>query len=193
MIHNFRLLGNDLRQHSLLQLLVMLFAHCLFLCVWLAAAPQGLNACGTESQPPELALVNGVIYTGDAAHLRVEAMAIHGEKIVAVGTTRQIRALAGPKTRVIDLHGAFAMPGFNDAHIHLASGGQAKLGVDFAGATGLAELQQRSRARLAEPKPAQWIAGRGLARTPRAGQRVPARHAAAARSRDLPRLFRYDG
>src|SRR3989449_9760655 len=89
MIVNFRLLGNDLRQHSPLRLLVMRFAHCLFLCGWLAAAPQGLNACGTESQPPELALVNGVIYTGDAAHLRVEAMAIHREKIVAVGTTRR--------------------------------------------------------------------------------------------------------
>src|SRR5438128_6550547 len=107
MIHNFRLLGNDLRQHSPLRLLVMRFAHCLFLCGWLPAAPQGLNACGTESQPPELARVNAVIYTGDAVHLRAEAMAIHGEKIVAVGTTREIRARAGPNARVIDLAGAF--------------------------------------------------------------------------------------
>ena len=194
MIHNFRLLGNDLRQHSPLQLLVMRFAHCLFLCGWLAAAPQGLNACGTESQPPELALVNGVIYTGDAAHLRVEAMAIHREKIVAVGTTRQIRALAGPKTRVIDLHGAFAMPGFNDAHIHLASGGQAKLGVDFEGAKSLAEFQQRLRARLAEHKPGEWITGRGWDHTLWPEQRFPTRQDLDAVSKDHPMIFgRVDG
>src|SRR3989441_3751983 len=172
----------------------MRFAHCLFLCGWLAAAPQGLNACGTESQPPELALVNGVIYTGDAAHLRVEAMAIHGEKIVAVGTTRQIRALAGPKTRVIDLHGAFAMPGFNDAHIHLASGGQAKLGVDFEGAKSLAEFQQRLRARLAEHKPGEWITGRGWDHTLWPEQRFPTRQDLDAVSKDHPMIFgRVDG
>ena len=194
MIHNFRLLGNDLPQHSPLRSLVMRFAHCLFLCGWLAAAPQGLNACGTESQPPELALVNGVIYTGDAAHLRVEAMAIHREKIVAVGTTRQIRALAGPKTRVIDLHGAFAMPGFNDAHIHLASGGQAKLGVDFEGAKSLAEFQQRLRARLAEHKPGEWITGRGWDHTLWPEQRFPTRQDLDAVSKDHPMIFgRVDG
>ncbi len=52
-------------------------------------------------------------------------MAIRGERVVAVGSTSEMRALAGMGTRVVDLHRRFAMPGFNDAHIHLESGGEA--------------------------------------------------------------------
>jgi predicted amidohydrolase YtcJ len=124
------------------------------------------------AEPADLVLTNGVIYTGDAARPRVEAVAIKGERIVAIGTSKEMQAWvypeladgqrrAGSSTRVIDLQGRFAMPGFNDAHIHLASGGQAKLAVEFGGSKSLSELQQRIRARLGEYKPGEWITGRG--------------------------------
>jgi len=71
----------------------------------------------------DLVVVNGRIYTVDAAQPWVEAVAIRGSRIVAVGTTTEIGQLAGPQTRTIDLRGAFASPGFNDAHVHIDSTG----------------------------------------------------------------------
>jgi predicted amidohydrolase YtcJ len=146
------------------------------------------------SEPPHLVLVNGVIYTGDPARPRAEAIAIQGERIVAVGSNREIRALAGAKARVVDLHGRFAMPGFNDAHIHLANGGQARLQIDFEGVKSLAEFQQHIRARLNEYKPGEWITGRGWDHTLWPEQRFPTRRDLDAVSAVHPMIFwRVDG
>jgi len=62
--------------------------------------------------------VNGKVWTGDDAHPSAEAFAVTGDKIEAVGTSAQIRALAHADTRVVDLHGHFVMPGFQDSHLH---------------------------------------------------------------------------
>jgi predicted amidohydrolase YtcJ len=67
---------------------------------------------------PDLILFNGKIFTSVAAHPYVEALAIRGERIVAIGDTKTIVAMAGPKTSQIDLHGGTAIPGINDAHHH---------------------------------------------------------------------------
>src|ERR1700722_4869656 len=63
----------------------------------------------------------------------------------------------GPNTRVIDLHGQFVMPGFNDAHVHLAAAAYVQLHVNAEGAKSLAEFQQLIRDRLPEYQPGQWI------------------------------------
>ncbi len=157
-----------------------------------AQTPQAKSPAASET--PTLALVNGVIYTGDASRPRVEAVAIAGEKIIAVGTAAEIRKLAGAKTRAVDLHGAFAMPGFNDAHIHLANGGAAKLNIDFQDTRSLEEFQQRIRARLKEYKPGEWITGRGWDHTLWPEQRFPTRKDLDAVSREYAMLFgRVDG
>lgn len=67
---------------------------------------------------PDLILINGKVFTADPAHHFAEALAIRGERITAVGTTERISALAGPKTRRIELGGRVVVPGFNDAHFH---------------------------------------------------------------------------
>jgi len=71
-----------------------------------------------RAQAPDLILVNGRMFTGVANRPFVEALAITGERIGAMGTSAAIRRLAGPSTRVIDLGGRMAAPGFNDAHTH---------------------------------------------------------------------------
>jgi predicted amidohydrolase YtcJ len=68
---------------------------------------------------PDLVLLNGKIFTSDAAHPYVQALAIHGERITATGESAKIKALAGPYTKQIDLDGRTVIPGINDAHIHL--------------------------------------------------------------------------
>ena len=154
-----------------------------------AAFPPPLPA-----EPAELVLVNGSIYTGDAARPRVEAVAISFERILAAGSNKEIRAYEGPKTRVVDLHGGFAMPGFNDAHTHLASAGEGKLTIDLEGATSLEEFQQRIRARLADYKPGEWITGRGWDHTLWPEKRFPTRQNLDAISTSHPMYFgRIDG
>ena len=71
---------------------------------------------------PDTILIRGKIFTGIESRPYVEALAIRGERVVATGDTRTIAATAGPKTNVIDLHGAIAIPGINDAHHHFQLG-----------------------------------------------------------------------
>lgn len=81
--------------------------------------------------PADLILLNGRIYTVDGARPWAEALAIRGSRIVAVGTSADARAYTGPSTRTIDLKGAFAAPGFNDAHVHIDSTGSLLVGVNL--------------------------------------------------------------
>ncbi len=72
-----------------------------------------------QQQPPDLILLNGQIFTSNAAHPYVQALAISGERILTTGDSSKIKALAGPHTRQIDLAGRTVIPGINDAHDHI--------------------------------------------------------------------------
>lgn len=152
------------------------------------------NANPQQNAPADLILTNGDVYTVDSVHPRAQAIAIRGEKIVAVGSSGEMRAWTGPHTHVINLHGQFAVPGFNDAHTHLASAGMAKLTVNFEGTRSLAEFQQRIRAALKNYKPGEWITGSGWDHTLWPEKRFPTRWDLDAVSKDHPMIFsRVDG
>lgn len=72
------------------------------------------------SQAPDIVLLNGRVFTGVSNQPLKDAVAIHGSRIQAIGTTAEIAALAGPRTRRIDLSGHLLVAGFNDAHIHFS-------------------------------------------------------------------------
>lgn len=75
----------------------------------------------TGEQPsPDLILVNGKIFTSNSTHPYVEALAIRGERISSVGTSREISSLSGAQTKRMDLGGRVVIPGINDAHYHCA-------------------------------------------------------------------------
>lgn len=88
--------------------------------VWLLQ-PAGTRP-GSGRSAPDLLLVDGKVFTADTTRPWAEAVAIRGERIVAVGTTAQIRRLAGQATRVIDVGGRVIVPGFDDAHDHVRAG-----------------------------------------------------------------------
>ena len=167
--------------------------------------PHSLLAANNPQKAPEmkssqgqehagLVLKNGVIYTGEANRPRVEAVATRGEWIVAAGSNKEVRSWIGPQTRVVDLKGRFAMPGFNDAHVHLVSAGLARLQVDFLAAQSLAEFQQRIRDRLKDYKPGEWMTGRGWDHTLWPVKRFPTRQDLDAVADDRPMVFgRVDG
>src|SRR5258708_3943485 len=67
---------------------------------------------------PDLIIHHARVFTADPAHRSAEAVAIRGNRIVAVGTNTEVRALAGDGTKQIDAGGRVLIPGFNDAHTH---------------------------------------------------------------------------
>ena len=73
--------------------------------------------------PPDSLFTNGRVYTVDEEHRWVEAIAVTGNTITAVGTDATLAELAGPLTRVVDLGGRMVMPGIHDAHTHLLYAG----------------------------------------------------------------------
>jgi hypothetical protein len=92
------------------------------------------------AQAPDTVILNGSLITFDPARPRAQALAISGGTIAAVGSTAEIRELAGPGTRVVDAGGATVLPGFIDSHVHLF-GGSVELGyLDLYGIQGEEQL-----------------------------------------------------
>lgn len=105
----------------------------------------------------DLVAVHGRIWTENPAQPEAEALAVVGHRIFAVGTDAEIRKLAGPKTRVIDLDGRRVVPGFNDAHIHLFWGGQGLASVQLTDARSREEFTARIAAYAKTLAPGEWI------------------------------------
>lgn len=123
-----------------------------------------------------------------------EALAVKNGKVVAVGDTKTILRWKGRGTSVIDLKHHFVLPGFNDAHLHLASGGFLKLNVDLSGTKSLAEMQQRIAERVKATEPGGWIRGRGWDHLSWASQKLPTREDLDAVTSGHPAIFtRVDG
>ena len=125
---------------------------------------------------------------------RQQALAVFDGKIVAAGSNEEVEKLKGPHSQVIDLHGHFVMPGFNDAHTHLASAGFEKLNVNLVGARSLDEMQQRIAARAKTAAPGEWVVGEGWDHTLWSSQKLPTRQDIDLVTGDHPAIFsRVDG
>jgi predicted amidohydrolase YtcJ len=86
-----------------------------------------------------------------------EAVAISGDRIVAVGSSAELRGMAGPQTRVIDLRGRFVVPGFNDAHVHIDSTGALLTGANLLDVHDRARFVERIQAAAAALPKGSWI------------------------------------
>jgi predicted amidohydrolase YtcJ len=110
------------------------------------------------AQTPDTVLVNGKVVTVDAASSIRDALAIANGRILAVGTTADIRRLAGPATRVIDLRGRTVIPGLIDSHLHAIRAAQTfATEVNWTGVRSLAEAVGRIRAAAAAMPPGSWL------------------------------------
>jgi predicted amidohydrolase YtcJ len=125
-----------------------------------------------QSVPPgpkaDIIYTHGNIYSGvvDAsaslgAGKRAEILAVRGDRILAAGMRDDIPKLKGPDTKMVDLGGHFVMPGFNDAHMHLASAGLEKMNVNMVGAKTLDEFRERLRAKCDAAPLGEWVVGAG--------------------------------
>ena len=113
--------------------------------LFLAVAVSLLLAAGTISGQgtATLILTNGRIWTEDPQQPEAQAVAIVDSRIVAAGDTAAILKLASPNTRVIDLRGRRAVPGFNDAHVHFYTGGDGLSSVQLRDAASPEEMRRR--------------------------------------------------
>jgi predicted amidohydrolase YtcJ len=105
----------------------------------------------------DLVLLNGKIWTGNTKQPEAEAIASLGNRIIAVGTTAQLRKLIGANTKVIDLKGKRVVPGFNDAHVHFFDGGAGLASVQLRDAKSPAEFRHRIGAFAQKLPKGRWI------------------------------------
>lgn len=112
-------------------------------------------------QPADLILTNARIYTVEKTHPWAEALAVRGDRIVAIGTVKQMKAYRGPSTRIMDAQQHLVLPGFIDSHIHFMDGSLSLMRVNVEDTKDLAGIQKMVK-EFADAHPdAPWVLGRG--------------------------------
>lgn len=163
----------------------------------LASSPL-LAPLSAQSPPPDAIYYHGRILTGvDLDHGQltfVSAVAMRDGVVTATGTDAELLKSKGPKTQTIDLAGAFAMPGINDAHTHIGEAGRIQLSVNLIGSTSLDDMLARiSQAAKAAPA-GHWLQGGGWDHTLWPAKTLPTRQQLDAVTAGHPAIFsRVDG
>lgn len=119
------------------------------------------GAAAAPAQVAELVLRGGKIVTVDDDIQQAEAIAVAGDTILAVGGDDHIGAFIGPETRVIDLEGQLAIPGFIESHAHFASMGEAGSRLNLTETSSWEEIVAMVARAVGEAESGAWIAGRG--------------------------------
>lgn len=120
------------------------------------------NCASNPAQPKAtILLLNGNFFTADSLHPQVQAVAIAGDRILAVGTDAEIRLLAGENTQIIDLQGAFAMPGFIEGHGHFFALGRSLQNLNLLGTKSWDEITKLVAEKAKTTPAGDWIEGRG--------------------------------
>ena len=107
----------------------------------------------------DLVIINANVRTMDAGTPRAEAVAVSGNKIIAVGTNAQIRPLIGASTKTIDARGKLVIPGFNDSHVHFTGIGNQFSTIDLRGAKSLQEVAEKIKHYARFLPKGRWILG----------------------------------
>jgi len=127
----------------------------------LSLTPVLFAADAAIPQPADVIITNARIYTVNPQQKWAEAIAIRGDRIVAVGERREVEALRGPVTKTIDGGGRLLLPGFADCHIHFMQGSLGLAQVDLNGSGSVAEIQKRVKAYADSHPKEPWILGMG--------------------------------
>ena len=118
-------------------------------------------SCLQKSKKADLVLMNGKIVTVDDAIPEVQALAVSGDRILAVGSNEEIKPYVTQKTEVIDLEGKLAIPGFIDGHGHFTSLARSKMVMNFMEVKDWDEVVAMTKEAVKKAKPGEWIFGRG--------------------------------
>jgi len=119
-----------------------------------AAAPTLLSA-----QEADIIIRNARVWTGDSARPRAEAVAIRGERIIAVGTNADADVHRTARTRVVDAAGRMVTPGFIDDHTHFGQAGALLIGANLLDVSSAPPFAERVKAAVARMSPGAWLTG----------------------------------
>ncbi len=153
---------------------------------------RGTRRKKSESKPaaslhPTFVFLNANVLTMDSARPLAEAVAVTGDRIVAVGSNEEIKPLIGLNTKVVDAKGTTILPGFIDCHTHLIEYGLSLKNVDLRGVTSIEEMKKRVAHRAQTS--AAWILGLGWDQERFAEKRYPTRKDLDEASPDKPVLL----
>ena len=141
----------------------------------------------------DLIVINGKVYSADGTADLAEAVAVRGNKVIRVGSNREIQRLKRAQTVVIDARGGAVMPGFIDAHAHLVNGGLSLDQISLSDATTIDDIKDTIRVWSEAHPEREWITGRGWYYQPFNGA-MPTRQMLDALVPDRPAyLIAYDG
>ncbi len=121
-----------------------------------------MGAIGAPAQvapQADLIVTNAKVWTADKSRPEAEAVAVLGERIVAVGSRAEVDAWRGPRTHVLDAGGRRVVPGFNDSHVHFLSGGQLLDQVNLKDAATTEEFVRRIAGAVTKARAGEWVLG----------------------------------
>lgn len=121
-----------------------------------ASSALAQQAAGADA---DLIVRNARIWTGDSMRPRAQALAVRGERLVAVGTNAQVDAHRSPRTRILDAGARFITPGFIDDHTHFAQAGALLIGVNLLDVSTAQPFAARVKAAVARMSPGAWLTG----------------------------------
>ena len=127
--------------------------------IYFLALMTGVYASAYSKPAATLMITNAAIYTVDKQHPKAEAVAVIGDRIVAVGSSAEMDLWRGPETKVIDARGKLLLPGFNDAHLHFISGGAQLDQVNLTDAESPQDFDGRIAAQIKKTLKGEWILG----------------------------------
>jgi hypothetical protein len=161
--------------------------HCFILTTAVCASAQSKPAS-------TLIITNAAIYTVDKQHPKAEAVAVFGDRIVAVGSKAEIDLWRAPQTKIIDAHGKLVLPGLNDAHVHFMQGGAQLDQVELTDASTPKEFAKRIAAQVTKTPKGTWVLGGRWDETKWPDPQLPTKELVDPVSGDTPIFVeRYDG
>jgi predicted amidohydrolase YtcJ len=126
-----------------------------------AVALMAAGAKGAKGPPADRVFLNGRIWTGEPGRPWAEALAVRGDRLIAVGKAGDVDGLAGKGTDLVDLRGRFVAPGFIDAHVHLLGGGLSLDELRLDGALAFSEIRKAVSEWAATHPDRHWVTGEG--------------------------------
>jgi predicted amidohydrolase YtcJ len=127
--------------------------------ILVALALVAIGPRATTTQDADVIVRNAKIWTGDTLKPSAQALAIRGERLIAVGTNTQADAHRTARTRVIDAGGRFVTPGFIDDHTHFNQAGALLIGANLLDVSSPAPFASRVKAAAARMSPGAWLTG----------------------------------
>ena len=158
----------------------------------LLTLPQFVGA--QSKSAADLIIRNAKVWTVDKDHPTAQAVAVLGDRIVAVGSNEDVEAWRGSRTRTVDASGKLLLPGFNDSHVHFVDGGLSLDSVQLNDASSAAEFARRIAEQAAKTPKGEWVTSGDWDETKWTPAAMPTKELIDPLTPDTPVFVsRYDG